>query len=268
MRSKLFVFLFTALISVSACAYRLKDIHLSQNEYERWVLPQLKKISLDYQELITRMNPHIENYKQVIKLYSELTQQEKSLSLSCLQTQKKSCLESLNSSIQKLGKILELTDSFKSMPGVLGKTEKEVTLRTYNYYSTFRNDLFNLYFQFINFKFFYEAKLENIDTPKNLLKKINESHTDYNMFVLSNTDYRFNQSFISFWNSFIKPLNTSILTTKKKSAFIRKINDLNLRWNVMHAELTKRNKEISLPAKSLLQTMHNRWNQSLKVTLR
>ena len=254
---------------MQAFAYKKKDIHLSQKEYERWVIPQLKKIKKDYQKLISIMNPHLKGFKDVVDLYDKQADLTESLKISCQANQyTQECIDITNNFIVLIGKIIKLTKNFPTIPLEKLNTAKETTLKSYTRHNHYRQDLFDLYFDFISFKFFYTAKLENPFSAQILSRRLQESHFDYNILLLTNTDPRFHHSFTSFWSGYMKPLDFSILRSKNKTLFIRHINELNLRWNIFHAELTKRNKDVPNGTKPLLQIMHNRWNQSLKVTLR
>jgi hypothetical protein len=72
---------------------------------------------------------------------------------------------------------------------------------------------------------------------------------------------------LSYWIGFIKPVEEFIINKNEMSYFKENITRFNVNWNILNVKLTKRNIPISKQIKTLLNIMHNRWNNILKVSL-
>ena len=97
---------------------------------------------------------------------------------------------------------------------------------------------------------------------------INILNNQYNLLIISSTDSRFQKELNAFWTSVIKPVDTLILPTNNKNLFVSKLNEFNIRINVLNAILTKRNKKITKKTATILKIIRRRWVSILKVTLR
>lgn len=253
---------------MTGLSYSSKHIKLTQSEYTRWVKPQLKSLTIDYQTLITLMNPHLKNVKENFSLFLSLSNEREDFIRSCNTPAQAECLNSVEKYIELLGKIIVLTESVELTENSKHKSTRENTLQTLEHHSNFHQNLLDLYFQFLNYRYMYKANIPVKINPKSLVKELRQSFNRFNFYILSNSDPRFFETFSDYWNGFIKPVKSILLVEKDKSHFIRRVNDLNLRWNLLHVELTKRNKKVPKSVTSLLTTMHNRWKMSLRVTLR
>ena len=131
-----------------------------------------------------------------------------------------------------------------------------------------KNELFSFHVLLENFIFFKESNLKNIKPYQTLEADAMKLMNTFYTFIHHSSDTRFRNEFISFWNDFYKVVVFNILTQKDKEMFIRKVNDLNLRLNMLNVVLTKRNHQISKQTSTLLKVVHRRWNNVLKVTLR
>lgn len=253
---------------VAAIAYSSKNIKLTQNEYTRWVKPQLKNISQDYQTLLTLLNPNLKNVKENFALFKALRDKSEYFISSCATPGKIECTQVVNEYISILGRVIVSTETLELKKDSGLNVIRENTIETLELHSLFQQYLMDLYFKFLNYSFFYNSEISSSATPNSLIKDIHQIYNSYNFYILSNSDPRFFEAFSEFWNDFIRPVESILLVEKDKSHYIRRLNDLNLRWNFFHVELTKRNKTVSKAVTSLLTTMHNRWKISLRVTLR
>ena len=105
-------------------------------------------------------------------------------------------------------------------------------------------------------------------SAKSLINRLNQSYNYFNTYIISTLDKNYALSFLELWNGYIKPINSTLVFDSDYTVFLRLLNQLNLRWNNFNVDLTKKNVKLLKPTNSLLNTMHNRWNSILKVTLR
>ena len=257
------ILLFCFVFTLNGWAYAPKDIKLSDFEFSRYVRPQLISISQDYTTLITSLNPKLKPFKpsnQEIRKVHELGLELKSRDPEKVFKN----LKSMNSKLEKL--IAE----FSSVP----ERDKETQLSADDLLTINKNftelnrNLFKLYMKVDNLLSFpKEEIIKNINAYE-LERETLELEVQFHLTMISMADNRFSQDFSRFWMAFLKPVTQQILPNSDKSLFIRKLNDLNLTFNMLNVVLTKRNKPINKQTTAILKTIHRRWNNILKVTLR
>ena len=214
------------------------------------------------------MNPHLFEVKKQLSIYDEMFEGLEQLKASCNTTNSKTCDDILTNYIEKIGKLMVASQSLTLSSENEEDITRENALHSLLAHGDYVLSLQDLYLQFINYKYINAITAETIVPVFSMVKNLDEVFNKYNFYLLSNSDPRFFEAFTSFWNGFIRPIKGTILTENDKAHFIRKVNDMNLRWNIFHVELTKRNKQVSKPVGSLLNTMHNRWKIILRVMLR
>ena len=253
--------------SQSLLAYTPKDIILSKAEFQRYIKPQLRSITNDYYQLLSILNPEIKNMKTTAALFKKLRLNATDSVELCKTKKNEKCSLKLKEVIENIQGILNKNPEQPAL------SEKEYLnsrnlLKGYKSFQTFHGHTFELKSQINNILYLYTLNLLEHKDLQNLARNIDQSESLYNLYILNSSDYRFRDKFISYWNSFIKPVNRKIIVENDMLHFTRILNELNLSWNELNIELTKRNKVVSKQVKSLLKTMHNRWNNILKVTLR
>lgn len=214
------------------------------------------------------LNPNIKNLKENFSLFLSMSETDEEFIQTCKVASQEPCIEIINKYIGAIGKLIISTEYLELEDQPNFKITRENSLQTFELHSNFHISLFDLYFQFLNYKFMYQANISTKTSPNLLIKRLGQTFNKFNFYTLSNSDPRFFEAFSDYWNGFIRPVKSILLVEKDKTHFLRRMNDLNLRWNLLHVELTKRNKQVSKPVISLLTTMHNRWKICLRVTLR
>lgn len=247
--------------------YEKKDIKLTKYEFDRYVKPQLTSITQDYYTLMTIINPEIKPLKPIYTKLSKLKDLTDKLQLTCEKKDKIDCKESLVK-MQKL-----LLEAFLT-------THTELDFKDKNYFTA--DDLLvhmDLSYQLkeqiedlqqqAEILFFLTVTGKKTKLPLQTFKRdLIQTENVLNDFLIRSSDARFRNEFMSFWSDFIRPVNNLILPQDNMKVFTIKVSDLNLRLHFLKVALTKRNKKISKQAKTLLEVIHNRWNNILKVTLR
>ncbi len=251
--------------SLNAWSYAPKDINLSTFEFNRYVKPQLISISQDYQTLVIALNPELKAFKPVAKKLQNI--KEKSLSLNLKSSNKDLIIQKYNYLLSELNSIIKLSAKKPILHDKKYFSADELHM-SFKYFNAFRASLLNIYQLIENDYSLYKAGIKQIRSGHVLGNKINLLQNDFQTFILAASDNRFKTEFLSFWSDFIRPVNNIVLPQNNQSVFISKLNDLNLRLNVLNVVLTKRNKRISPQTKTLLKIIHRRWNNILKVTLK
>lgn len=249
-------------------AYSAKDIKLTQFEYTRWVRPQLNSIDQDFKTLLSMMNPHINNLAAGFDHHEKLQEQGYNLKSNCSDFLQQACINQLDSLLESLGELLIQAQEFSLPSNLTHDFPGEHALRGAGKHSEYLISLQDLYFELQNLKFLYSVQASSEAGLASIQKGIKLASKSYHFYILENSDPRFVNAFNSLWNGYIRPINEVIIPRRNKDQFVRLVNDLNLRWNIFHVELTKRNNKVSKPVGSLLTTMHNRWKIVLRVALR
>lgn len=260
------LFFFILLFSVSALAYSPKDLDVTAYEYSRYVRPQLRSIVQDYKTLLFVLNPDLKPLKESFSINRKLIQMEYSLKDKCYIREGSTCFSDLEK-ISELLKNLKKSSYNKINFNEIKNITLDQKINAQNKFNSFYQEITKAEIDIDNF--IMEAKLL---TPKFLYTKkikfqISNIATAFDIFILQATDDRFQNDFTTYWSSFIKPIYINVIIRNKKEYFLKNINELNIRWNALNVRLTKRNIPIPKQAKTLLNIMHNRWNNILKVTL-
>jgi hemerythrin-like domain-containing protein len=248
--------------------YALKDIDLSPFEFNRYVKPQLISITQDYQSLYLQLNPEMVKLKPLFNSYRELIQESISIRDNCMQkTFESECERGLGRMMKQLNRAIMVSNQDISLVHKIhyGPEQLMAMLAAQSIYII---ELNNLHVQVENLFFLKLAKMNLSFELKKLKSDIEKVYSFFYDYLLQAGDPRFGSEFSTFWNDFIKPVNLIILPKNSKEFFIQKINDLNQRLNFLNVILTKRNKPINKQAKTLVKTIHNRWNNILKVSLK
>ncbi len=255
------------LIPTLCFGYNAKDVNLSDYGFQRYVRPQLISITQDYYTLLTTVNPEFKELKSLNKIFQRLRSQLKAIQSSYRQQKFDVTLINLGSSLNLLRQGMRL---LASGPDLKQKEHfsPEDSLVSFDRFFQLRKSVYQLYMDYENIHFFVTAKIEVPLMLTKLNHQIDDSYNMYNILLLESSDVRFQNEFTSFWSDFIKPINNLVLPNHDKKLFISKLNDFNLRLNILNVVLTKRNKRISKQTQTLLKIMHNRWNNILKVTLK
>lgn len=256
-----FIFFFFLLTSFSY-AYERKDIHLSEYEYTRYIQPQLISISQDYKNLFLALNPELKVFKsfydnlgKVQKLIQELEYKNK-----------KTLYSQLPELREELYSLLKELDHSHFDP----KKQNFSTVaqfKSYKYFSELRQYLFKYISDVQDVYILYKLDA-TYKSPIVLIDHFYELENRFHHFLIYSSDIRFQTDFFNFWNSFLKPIQQRVIPLKDQDLFLRHLNDYNLTLNFLNVDLTKRNKEINKSAATILSTLHRRWVNILKVTLR
>ncbi|MAX66014.1 MAG: hypothetical protein QF441_07405 [Bacteriovoracaceae bacterium] len=256
--------LFLLIFSKITYAYGPEDINLSDYEFRRYVIPQLISIKQDYRTLFFIINPELKSLKAGGSYLGSVQDFLQTLSTT---RDKEKRLDKIRKAQKELSKFIILTSTPPSL------LEKEFLLpqdflHSQKAFLNFQKALSSFSMSLDHYSFLVEVKEGQKVSPSNILAELSLVKNSFDLYLLTSSDYRFRNEFISFHSEFLKPVTQLILPERNKQLFIQKLNEFNLRLNFLNVVLTKRNKKVSRQATTLLNIMHNRWNNILKVTIR
>ncbi len=246
-------------------AYLPDQIAISDYEFRRYVRPQLKSIANDFQTLFFSLNPPLASLKSSYSEFRKINTLNQQIRIDCKDNkleggcldQVKSLEKSLLSVSKTLSSIKEInTESVDSK--LFFANSKEMIEQ-----SLTRNIL----------------RIQNLDYKGQLIgdakfstgalcDQVNYLFDRFNTFLFKSSNEKFKHEINSFWANFIRPVETYAIHKNNKEFFKRNINELNMRWNMLHVRLTKRGYGPNKQTSTLINIMQRRWVNILKVSLK
>ena len=248
----------------TASAYQLDNIAISEFEFRRYVKPQLKSITNEFQTLLFALNPELKSYKNSYNLFREVNSINQKFRSDC-SNKGEHCIDDL----VKLEKILRRTLDELKPAGELTNSADPQTWLTYQHSK----------------EYIYQGVFQAILKAQNMLfqnqivgnlgielitysDQLNYLYDQFNAFLFKSSDPRFANEFNSFWVNFVRPVENFALHQDNRQFFITRMTDLNMRWHMLNVRLTKRSYTPNKQIATLLNIMQRRWNNILKVSLK
>lgn len=252
------------LFSSFSLAYTSDQISLSDYEFRRYVRPQLRSISQDYQTLLFSLNPQLKSFKNSYNLVKRLFVLRNDLTSECEENFiNEKCYEVIEEMNKNLISLID--DKIDTYSFEIPNKDERLLIQLN--YEIYQNKVLALYTTIQNL-IFQKSIIELLIFDKiKVINLINEVYSDFNLLLLNVSKKEVRPEFIAYWNGFIRPVTEYIIIDNRMSYFKRNITKLNVNWNLLNVKLTKRNIPISKQVKTLLNIMHNRWNNILKVSL-
>lgn len=259
-----FLIVYTMLFSSFSLAYTSDQISLSDYEFRRYVRPQLRSISQDYQTLLFSLNPQLKSFKNSYNLVKRLFVLRNDLTSECEENFiNEKCYEVIEEMNKNLISLID--DKIDTYSFEIPNKDERLLIQLN--YEIYQNKVLALYTTIQNL-IFQKSIIELLIFDKiKVINLINEVYSDFNLLLLNVSKKEVRPEFIAYWNGFIRPVTEYIIIDNRMSYFKRNITKLNVNWNLLNVKLTKRNIPISKQVKTLLNIMHNRWNNILKVSL-
>lgn len=246
-----------------AFSYSRKQVKLTKGEFSKIVKPQLSNIFQDYQTLLTIMSPPLIKIKPVLNEVHSILKKQNNFINSCGLPENINCSKNLLYIQSKIESVLTTL----KIP-TKNKSTSYTSLNTFREYGLLREKLLNYYLEIFNFHYLYQSDIYSQKKIYELNKNFLELYYDINYFFINQVTTKYQHVLNAYWNGFIRPVSSLIILSSDKEVFIKRLNHLNINWNVFHAYITKRNTKVPKKIKSILNIMHNRWNYILKATLR
>jgi hypothetical protein len=258
------IFLYTVILGNLAWGYTLEQISLSNYEYRRYVRPQLKSISTDYQTLFFLINPHLKVFKESYRVIKEIYAEKKDIALKCHENFiNDECFEIIKKIDSQINKLF-ISDYKIENVEIKNIDEKYMH---YIQFQNYQNQVLSL--KLHSNKLVFQKKYIdfNIFDYQKFVNSITDLYSVFNLYLLKSSFKVTKDEFTAYWNDFIRPVFEHILVNDDMKYFKHNITRFNVTWNVLNVKLTKRNIPLSKQVKTLLNIMHNRWNNILKVSL-
>ncbi len=260
-------FLILLIAFINTCfAYSPKDIDITKFEYVRYVKPQLKSIVQSYKTLLIGLTPEIQKISKAFDLKMDFYTFERDIPNTCEQKRGSNCkmhLGPLSDSLQELIVVIDLEIDYKEIKNLT----LEEKIKAQNARMSLKLQIIKLLetIQELNLQMTIAItkKLSMMDLKKDILQVVSKLDT----YLLFLTDNRFRGDLTDFQTSFITPVTKFIILRDNQQVFIQNIDEFNIRLNAIAMRITKYNFPVDNKVKTLINIMHNRWNNILKVSL-
>ncbi|MEX0799005.1 MAG: hypothetical protein WD025_06155 [Bacteriovoracaceae bacterium] len=258
--------------TLQTVAYDMRNISITEYEFRRYVRPQLKSISNDFQTLFFALNEELDDYKNTYSLFKEINRINLKARKECLSIATSGASGEISDKCVKILTNMEqlLKKTLKSCSGVNNFESKDIDLLMV--YKDSREYLIQTLSHAL-------IKTQNMLFQLRLIgnfgldldgytDQLNYLYDQFNSFLFKNSDPRFKNELNSYWVNFIRPVENYALHQNKQEFFKKHLTEYNIRWNMLNVKLTKRNYQPSKQVATLLNIMHRRWNNILKVSLK
>lgn len=248
----------------SVChAYETENIAISDYEFRRYVRPQLKSISNEFQTLIFALNPELKDFKNIYTNIRSINRINQKIRREC-KVSTKACSPELEKIEKELLKIVKGFAQAK-----LPESKDLGALMSWQHSKELLNQEALRLSQTTQNLLFQKEITGSL--PSSLLsysEELSGLYDRFNVFIYKASDDRFSNEINNFWVNFIKPVENFALLADNKTYFKGRITELNLVWHMLNVKLTKRSYKPNKQVSTLLNIMHRRWNNILKVSLK
>lgn len=248
-------------------AYDIKGQDLTQYEYIRYVRPQLKSIIQDYKSLVILLNDDLLDFKANINSFRSLIDSTAKLERECKTIESDFCYSNLKDIHSHFLNLIKLFDKQQINVTIsINKVDKQI--RAWHLLENVRLEIINSFFQIDSALVRYGLDSKKKLSTTEVFHLVEKNYILFNLFLLENSKEEFKTPLHAYWLSFIKPVYKYVLIKDNKEYFQKNLTELNFRWNELNVYLTKKIKNLPKKVTTLVNVMHNRWNNILKVTLK
>ena len=241
-------------IILSAFGYPKEMIRFNWAQYQRWIRPQLKNIISEYESLFMALSKSAateEDYLDRIKR----------VSINWREVQKK-CQVDFTPCQSELTKIKDELFKFSSIlyldptdQAILEHQKAMLVILSQKISTAIDSSL-------------YLKLIGGEEKPSmGIARELNQFINQYYAYFYNDLRHPLGSSFLKAHGEFIKSANL-ILSEGKPEVFIKeKLTPMNKAWNELHHNLSRGKDPIEGRPKTLAGTIHNRWNNILKMVL-
>lgn len=247
------------------------DKRIEANGFRRYVVPQLRSMANEYYLLIKKIEPLSSDMIEVKKAYERLAIK--------WDEWKNKCLNSGADCANNLRKVYK--DFAKAEDNIVGLRSSLINLdmtqpATVDTIMAMQTDIRELVVIDTRIVHAFEEMLITIDTPYwspgTLASIIDQSlHRAAIITGMAFTKLLPKEIVTDFefvWQAFINPVEKRVLRTDDDAFLMNRLEIFNNNWNAFHMKIAKSNKDVDRGVIQIVDTMHNRWNNVLKVIMK
>ena len=251
--------------------YDGKPIFLLEASFRRYVLPQLRGMSRDWERLLIKLEPLHEELVSLRKQGDELSGAWEKSKLACRSHFSQECDESyqkvhaVGRKIDVAGLIFWEKQTGLHPPGEGSGPMMELSM---NLGKVLRSNYLVLHY--LEEGLFFSSTHWN--RHGKLVGRIDPLLVDlrfYSNAAITGFLPKAEKEMFDFVrDNFFSPLNIYVVKKKDREYLLRHLEELNISWHTFHMKLTKGFKKYPKSVKVYFTTMNKRWNSILKIILR
>jgi hypothetical protein len=236
---------------------------LSQEAFRANVRPVLSGILSDFYQMISLFPDYPKDVIAMVEELEHLAESKDNLRIHCPRVLNEQCfpdIRKLQESLSNLSqKVIQTRAKMKMTASLhLGNIGGQRVLEE------FEATLEDVKGVMDNKSFFIKAKISEKKQTYPIIKDLDELGTLMSLAVVEFIPFTYKEDFRHFYFNFVHPVEINISKNQNYQFLNRNVNSLNFAINLLHLNLTKRNKKTPEGMAPYLSTMHNRWNSLLR----
>lgn len=226
--------------------------------FQSQIRPQLHGLVSEFYDMVIMFPDYPRGMSKIVSLSNRFESSKQTLIEKCPRYLNAECLPVIEEMIKNAQDLSALTLSFYGEikmahePYISGITG----LRFINQYNS---ELEKFKGQLELASLTYRAKKLNIKIDPILLAH-DHMRTYLSLSVVEFIPYLYKDNFKQFYMNFVRPMENNLSTPTAHTFVFKNIKDLNFNLNLLHQNLTKRNKKTPTGMGSNLNQLQNRWN--------
>ena len=263
---------------VSSSSYYLYDgkpLGLSESNFKRYVVPQLRTMGREYLNILKKLHPL---HESLIALKSEMAGINESLAAfqnacwgpSDLRANCAVKLTELHRRSRKFDHSMLALYQHPKLDFSLSSNQREITALMALIRSLDQIAGINHHFLHALEKFLITSGSDSFppsSEAKSLELSLHQMSSSTEMLQTLLLQSELKRDFDFAWQHFFRPLEKHVLGGEGALFMLRTLEPLNIAWNTFHMKITTEGHKLPPNILTIAKTMHNRWNSVLKIIL-
>jgi len=247
------------------------DSRIPSDSFRRYVVPQLRSMANEYYLLIKKVEPLSSDMIEVKKTYEKLSIRWDNWKSKCL-VGGEGCSKDLRTIYQEFVGVEENVGSLRGSLSNLDMTRPATVDTVLAMYA----DISELSVLDTKLTHALEEMLITIDTPywapgalgHDIDQALHRATLITGITFTRLLPDEIASDFEFVWQSFIGPIEKRVLRTNDDAFLMKRLEAYNNNWNSFHMKIAKSNKDVDRGVIQIVETMHNRSNNVLKVIMK
>lgn len=236
---------------------------LNSTSFQSHVRPVLNAILNDFYQMVVHFPSYPKELVGTIKMADGLNQDKDALLSECPRELNEKCLPSIDSLRHKLtalqARTLALTSNIRFAQSAHINSQAGLRL-VQDFHLALETTKGNL----DNISFLLQAKIQDKKSTYALVKELDGLNTMLSLAVVEFIPQLYKEDFRHFYFNFIRPIEQHVSKTQNYEFLNQNVNQLNIAFNLLNMNLTKRNKKTPEGMGTYLSLIHNRWNSLMR----